>query len=308
MGVLSGKDLYSSKWITANITDSSDRLWVVPIKHTLGDYFLADIDGKVYCFKIHPGRIKTYYHTLVKSFRILQYDTNHYMPISSADCAELGRALKVNSLPKMNRMLFNIMKLLGQREKEEFTPHVLQDLVEEVGEHEEQYKEQVLNIKNYLSHLRVDQILTPVRRITDFIQEDLLATDAGFMGDVVSHYQRTDLEHKKVTNTPITGKVAWMKWMLIIGFIVIIALIFYIAYDNGWFDPILNAGKSLEGFQGINFGAPPGSTDAEFAAKYPTPEAAKAALDRGELHESQIPPAMRELVKNVKTPEAIPTP
>ena len=67
MGVLHGRDIYSSKWITAEISDASNRVHYVPIKHTLGDYFLADILGDVYAFKIDGSRILQYRETLVKT-------------------------------------------------------------------------------------------------------------------------------------------------------------------------------------------------------------------------------------------------
>ena len=123
MGIIKHKDIFSSKWITAEITDASNRIYYVPIKRTIGDYFLADIENHVYCFKIEGARIKVYQHTLVKSFRVLQYDLNHYMPVSAKDNKMLEEVLKKNALPKMNMMLFNILKLLGKREKASFTTH-----------------------------------------------------------------------------------------------------------------------------------------------------------------------------------------
>lgn len=308
MGVLSGKDIFSSKWVTAVIFDSGGNAHFIPIKNVLGDYFVTDINKKIYVFEIVDSRIKTYRQTLVRSFRFFVYDTTHSRPISPENNQELDDVLRKNNLPKMNMTLFNILKALGRKEKKDFTPFELKGLIEEVSNNQGQYSEQALNLINYLKNLNINQIVTPVKAVTEFIEDDLLATKPGFLGDILSVFQRADVENKKITNTPITGKIAWMKWLLIIGFIVIIGLIIYIANENGWFDPILNAGDAFKGIQGINFGGPPGSTDADFAAKYPTPEAAKAALDRGELHESQIPPSMRELVKNVKTPEAIPTP
>jgi hypothetical protein len=308
MGVLHGRDLFSSKWVTAVIFDSGGNAHFYPIKYVLGDYFVTDINKKIYVFEIVDSRVKTYRQTLVKSFRFFLYDTTHSRPISTENNQDLADMLRKNNLPKMNMTLFNILKALGRQEKENFTSHELKGLIEEVSKNQGQYSEQALNLVNYLSNLNIEQIVTPVKAITEFIEDDLLATKPGFLGDILSVFQRADVENKKITNTPITGKIAWMKWIAVMALIGLVLAVVYMAYDNGWFDPVLNAGKSLEGFKGINFGGPPGSTDAEFAAKYPTPEAAKAALDRGELHESQIPPAMRELVKNVKTPEAIPTP
>ena len=178
MAVLSGKNIFSSKWITAIIIRPDNRAFFVPIKHTIGDYFLADIEGQVYCFRTEGARIIVYQHTLVRSFRFFIYHTEHYLPISGGDNKDLENVLKTNALPKMNMMLFTILKMLGKREKQTFEPHDLNALVNVVSDKEEEYKERVMNIRNYLSHLNVDQIITPVRKMTEFIEGDLLATDS----------------------------------------------------------------------------------------------------------------------------------
>jgi len=307
MGVLHGRDLLSSRHTTAIIWDASNRLYFVPIKYSLGDYFPVVINNLLYVFKIDGSRILTYRETLSKAFRVLIYTTSHFLPVS-AEQKELELVLHENNLPRVEGNLYSIMKILGKKEKDPFQPHNIKELLEEVAAKEDEYSVETRNLITFLDHLKVDRIVTPVRRLSDFLDGELLETDPKFYGTVTALQERADKGNKMITNAPMGPKIAWMKWIAIMALIGIVLAVIYIAYDNGWFDPILNASKSLEGFQGINFGGPPGSTDAEFAAKYPTPEAAKAALDRGELHESQIPPNMRELVKNVKTPEAIPTP
>lgn len=294
MGVLGGKGIFSSKWITAEITNSANRIFYVPIKRTIGDYFLADIEGQIYCFKIDGSRIKVYQHTLVRSFRILQYDTNHYLPVSAGDNKDLEDIIRINALPKMNMMLFNILKLLGKREKNSFKAHDLEELVSEVSQHETEYKERVQNIKNYLSHLSVDQIVTPVRKITEFIEGDLLASDAQFFGSIVTQHARVDVEHKKVTNTPEKGKTSWLKIALILC---ILALIIFAAY-------YLITSGSLTNLV-PTFGGP---TAPNLMSQYGTPEALKAAVDRGEVNYNTLPPDIKSMVDNVKLPEATPNP
>jgi hypothetical protein len=296
MAVLTGKNIFSSKWITAEITDASNRIFYVPIKKTIGDYFLANIEGHEYCFKIDGSRIKVYQHTLVRSFRILHYDLNHYLPISADDNKELEEVIKYNGLPKMNMMLFNILKLLGKREKESFTPHDLEELVAEVAQHETEYKERVENIKNYLSHLNIKQIVTPVKKLTEFLEGDLIATDSKFMGTIVMQHARTDEEHKKVTNTPITGKQDWIKIMLVIAVIGIIAFAAYYLWSSG-------ALTSLIPTFGIGAG-----TNNQLMAQYATPEELKAAIDRGEVDPNTLPPDMKKMLASYKPPKATPTP
>lgn len=307
MGVLHGRDLLSSKHTTAIIWDAANRLYFVPIKHSLGDYFPVVINGLLYVFKIDGSRILTYRETLSKSFRVLIYTTSHFLPIS-AEQKELELCLEENNLPRVEGNLYSIMKILGKKEKDPFEAHNIKTLLEEVAQKEDEYSVETRNLITFLDHLKVDKIVTPVRRLSDFLDGELLETDPKFYGTITALQERADKGNKMITNAPMGPKIAWIKWIAVIAVIGMVGAFVYIAYDAGWFDPVLNAGDALKGFEGFNFGPAPGSTDAEFAAKYPTPEAAKAALDRGELHESQIPPAMRELVKNVKTPVAEPTP
>jgi len=304
MGILSHKDIFNAKWITAEITDASNRIWYVPIKNPLGDYFLADIDNQIYCFKIDGARVKTYRHTLIKSFRILQYDTNHYLPVSAGDNKALEDVLKKNSLPRVNLMLFNILKVLGKMEnQDEFTPHRLKDLISKISKKEDQYAEQVKNITNFLESLNVDEIVTPVKKVSEFLEDDLMETDAKFLGTIVSTFQRTDIEHRKVTNTPLTGKVAWMKFIAVAIVMMAIIAVAWILYDSGTFD----SGFSIPGFDpsSLGFGEPVEDPLKVWTEKY-TPEELKAAIDRGEVNYDDLPKVIRDTVDSVKLPEVTP--
>ena len=73
MGVLHGRDLLSPRHTTAIIWDASNRLYFVPIKYSLGDYFPVVINGLLYVFKIDGSRILTYKEVGSKSFRVLYF-------------------------------------------------------------------------------------------------------------------------------------------------------------------------------------------------------------------------------------------
>lgn len=302
MGILKHKDIFNSKWITAEITDAANRVWYIPIKNPLGDYFLADIDNQVYCFKIDGARVKTYRHTLVKSFRILQYDTNHYNPISAGDNKELENVLRKNNLPRVNLMLFNILKALGKMEKEEFEPHDLKELTAKISKKEEQYAEQVKNITNYLESLNVNQIVTPVKKISEFLEDDLMETDPKFLGTIVSTFQRTDIEHRKVTNTPITGKMAWLKFMAIAIVLLGVVGIGWYLYDSGTFE----SGFSFPGFDASSLGLGPAEDPIKVWTDKYTPEELKAAIDRGEVDRSELPKELQRVVDSVELPKVEP--
>jgi len=297
MGVLSGKDIYSPKWITADITDASGLVHYVPIKYTIGDYFITELEGQVYAFKIQGSRIKTWRKTMAKSFRKLYYDTSHYLPISAQDTRELAVVLEKNNLPRINGMLFNILKLLSHREKQgkEFAPHDLKKLAEELAQHEDKYSEQVLNIKNFLTHLDTSKIVTPVRKITEFIEDDLMATDPKFLGSIISSYQRTDLELKKVTNTAIDSKGAWMKILLIIMVIGLVGGIGYYMYDSGILEDF--------GLESMFGDISVGQSESDKLMQQYTPVEMKLAVERGDLVYSELPKDIRDMVDQVELPE-----
>ena len=295
MGVLHGRDLLSPKWITAIISDASHRVHFVPIKHVIGDYFITDIDGDVYAFKIDGRRILQYRESMVKTFRILQYDITHHLPLSS-DSKELEIILELNKLPKVDGMLANIFKILGSKERDNFVSHKLSELIDKIQGYEkvqaqtelnERYSKEAMNMINYLDHLDVREIVTPLKKVSEFIQEDLIATDPKFMGTVVSSYQRTDMEHKKVTNTPIASKQAWIKFVAIFMAIGMVGAIGYIVYDGGHLDSIMG-GMSMPSLGQIS--------DDVIMKQYPDAESLRIAVDSGEVDYDKLSSVAQAIV------------
>lgn len=308
MGILSGRDLLSGKYITAIITDSEDRGYFVALKHTLGNFFVVTLDDKIYAFTLKDARIINCREKGAKSFRFIEYDTSNFKSLRP-ETKELEIVLEKNALPKMNTMMFNIFKLLSRKEGKNFKEHNIAQLVEELSSREADFPEEVKNIKNYLTSLDIDDIVTPLRKITDFIEGDLMATEPSFLGEMVPRYQRLDVEHKKTTNTPIGPKIAWMKWLLILALVIMVIVFLLYANDHGWFKAFTDLGKSFEGFQGIpSIGqfTPPGTHDSKYYMDNYTPEALKAAIDRGEIDVTTLPPDIQELVKNVELPTVTP--
>ena len=295
MGVLHGRDLLSPKWITAIISDASHRVHFVPIKHVIGDYFITDIDGDVYAFKIDGRRILQYRESMVKTFRILQYDITHHLPLSS-DSKELEIILELNKLPKVDGMLANIFKILGSKERDNFVSHKLSELIDKIQGYEkvqaqtelnERYSKEAMNMINYLDHLDVREIVTPLKKVSEFIQEDLIATDPKFMGTVVSSYQRTDMEHKKVTNTPIASKQAWIKFVAIFMAIGMVGAIGYIVYDGGHLDSMMG-GMSMPSLGQIS--------DDVIMKQYPDAESLRVAVDSGEVDYDKLSSVAQSIV------------
>lgn len=294
MGVISGKDIFNSKFITAVIINSSNRSFFVPIKNVIGDYFVAPIENRLYVFRMNE-EIITYRHTLVKSFRWYLYTTSHYLPMSPKRLKELEKILEKNDLPRLNIMLFNILKYLGRREKSKFQAHRIADLVTELSGHEDKYSEEIQNLLRYLDHLRIDEVVTPVKKITEFIEDDLMATDPGFLGTVLNFYKRTDIDHKKLNNEPIGTKKNWLKPIAFISLAVIGITLAYWLYTSGAIENFIG------GFTNWTGGAFKSSGGTDWMASY-TPESLKAAVDSGQVKMSSLPPDIQGLIKNVKVP------
>jgi len=310
MGVLSGRDIMTAKFITAEITDSEDRIHYVPIKHSIGDFFIADLDGKFFVFTLKNARILTHRVTMTRSFRVIQFDTSHYSSLRP-ETKELELLLAKNSLPKMSGMLHNVLRVLARREKHEFKPHSIIDLVSEFADKQGEYPEEVRNIKNYLLELDVDTIVTPVRKVTNFIQEDLIATSPSFLGELVPRIQRLDNEHRKITNTPIKGTGGMLKLAVIVLMAIVIAVGVFYASEQGMFDGVMSTIDSLgtvgEGLSGLpsptqgfqTTGAGMDFSDAAIQAQY-TPEELQVAVNNGEVDYNKLSSNMKEMLENIE--------
>lgn len=317
MGILSGKDLFSNKWITAEITDVSNRLHLVPIKYRISEeFFLTKIDRKYYCFKIDPTRIKIYYHTAVRSFRVLQYDTNHYLPVSAADVKELAEVLEQNSLPNVDNKMMSIMKLLGKREKnfkdKQFAPHDIVKLLEENEKHKGKYANEVEEVGRYLKeHLKADQIVTPVRKISEFLDYEINLTDPAFADTLLNRAEKTEKENKKMTNQEQTGKKPWIMMAMILGVVCVIIGVVVWGITSGAFNGMIPQFGGGAGFSSPfgSFGGPPSGGGGELTAsspvtawiaKYPTPQSIQQGIDSHAITCQDLPKQVHDMVDTLK--------
>jgi hypothetical protein len=310
VGVLSGRDQLTSKYTTAEITDSDDRVHYVPIKHSIGDYFLADLDGKLFAFTLKGARVLTHYKTLTKSFRVIQYDTSHYSSLRP-ETKELELILKKNALPKMDRMLHDVLTVLGRREKQNFEHHSIEELVQIFDKKEGEFPEEVKKIKAYLEELNIKEIVTPVRKITEFIQGDLIATSPSYLGGLLLQYHRVDGELRKITNSPVknTNNILKLAIIVLMGIVIVGGL--YYAYDQGVFegigeftDSIGNIGDGMSGLpspmQGfVTLGDGDEYSDDALQAKY-SPEELKLAVNSGELDYNKLSSNMKDMIEDVE--------
>lgn len=310
MGILPNNKLLSHKHLNAIIRDAGNRCFVVHVKHYIGDYFVTNLDNQPYAFKVVGSEIMTYNEMGVKNYRIAFYSTKHYRPISDKT-DQIKELMDKNGIGRINMSLFNTLKTLGKREKgdsQSFEPHNLEALVDdlvksrdtEIGKilgQENKYQVAAAQVIEFLKSLDASQIVTPTRGISEYIEDDLLATDAQFYGTVITTQQRTDIEHKKVTNTAVGGTVPIAKMLAVIMMVGMVGAIAFIAYDQGWFDSVTNYVDQFSGIgQGVSL-TPQVQAKPGVLETYDTPEKAKAGIAAGEVKLSDFPPNMRDLLK-----------
>jgi hypothetical protein len=248
----------------------------------------------------------TYKETAARSIRLLFYSTKHYRPISPEHNKQIENVLDTNNLPRMNMMMFGAFKLLSQREKqtkETFESHDLKAIVNTIGSNGQKFQLQAKNLETYFDNMSVQQIVTPVKEITEFIEDDLIATDPKFLGDIYNATQRTDFEHKKVTNSVVNAK---KPWMIIIALVAIVGAIgfmgFYLISNGGGENPLGGLLPSLPGNTPTT-NTPNGKlTDQQVFAQYPTPEKLHNAIVKGDVTMNQLSPNMQKMANSYKPP------
>ena len=292
MGILKHKDVFSSKYNTALIIDSNHRARFIPIKYVFNDFFMVKIDGLRYAFKIEENRMLTYRETLTKSCHFFIYNTDNWSPLSAEDVSKLEEILVKNSLPKVDRTHLKALQILSKKEKNEFQEHDLDKIAEEVATHEDDYPEEVKEMLTFFKNLSTKKVITPVRKVTEFIIDDLIATSPQFMGSVVDKAVEAELLHKKVNNEPITGKTPWMKMVAIFMLIGIVAGLGYYEYSSGAFSHMIP-----------QIGAPAPSTANDIMKQYPDPAQLKQAIADGKVKYNDLPPDVQKLMDSTKLPE-----
>ena len=105
--------------------------------------------------------------------------------------------------------------------------------------------------------------------------------------------ERVDNMRKKVTNTPITGKNPWIKWIAILSLVGLIVGVGIWAWQSGALDNALP-----------HIGPPTntGISQDDLLKKYPDAASAKAGIARGEVKITDFPKTMQDMIKNAKLP------
>ena len=299
MGIFSGKDVYSKKFTTADI-QSTDRVWFIPIRYLIGNFFLVELDKVLYCFEMDGTQIKTHRHFGIIAFRKIYYTIANYRPINAEKVKELEIILRNNHVSKVSNNLLDIFKQLKNKEKdlkpdEPFTPHNIAKLIEEIQQNPNKNPEVAENLEQFCKNLGTEEIVTPIKGVEEYLDKELKVTNPQYMGSIVNMNERVDNMRKKVTNTPITGKNPYIKLIAILSLVGLIAGVGIWAWQSGALDNALP-----------HIGPPPntGISQDDLLKKYPDAGAAKAAIARGEVKLSDFPKTFQDLIKNAKLPTA----
>ena len=310
MGVLHGRDLLSPNYLTAIIIDSLNFAHFVPIKHEVGPYFFAAIDDDLYAFDTR-GLQATHRKTLVKSFRFQIFFTDCFKPVNE-HWKGLEQILLQNNLPRMDRMMLKFFHILSRAEKKDFKPHQIPKILDKLEKEKEdpKYKGLYKNMITYVKELELDEIVTPLRRVTEQVTGDFVIPDAKFMASIRTAFEILDKEDKIVNNVPLGPKNAWLKWIAIFSIIGLVTALGFMAYSFGWFDGLTDMFSGVGGGiggGGVNpFGGFGSAQEQQFMNRFPTSEAAKAALDAGKISVSDIPPSLREHIVGLQGPKLSP--
>lgn len=291
MGITKHKDVFTSKYNTAIIIDSNHRARFIPIKYVFNDFFMTKIDGLRFAFKIEENRMITYRETMTKSCHFFIYNTDNWMPLSAEDNARLEEILVKNSLPKVNRTHLKALQMLSMKEKNDFKEHNLDALAQEVATHEDEYADEVKEMLTFFKNLSTKKVITPVRKVTEYIVDDLIATSPQFMGSVVDKAVEAELLHKKINNEPVTGKTPWLKMMAILLLVGIVGGVAYWAYSSGAFSHLVP-----------QIGGTAPATADDIMKQYPDPAKLKQAIADGKVKYSDLPPDVQKLVDSTKLP------
>lgn len=299
-GLFTSKDILSSRWINAEIDDATDRRWIVHVKYSLGGYFLADLEGRLYCFKL--GKTKILKHTMTRRYEFVNYTTDNYMPIDPSNIKLLEFIKEQNSLPKINKNMLDVMSLLAKREKnlkqgEKFTGHDIKQLIDDIMQEQDRDPERARNLKTFLEELNTLNVVTPLRKVSDFLDNEVKVTDPKFLADISTQHQRTELEAKVMQNRPVKGGKSMTKLILVL-------MIAGLAIGVGIY--LLQSGQ-LSHFslfpQTTSGGGGSSGTVVniqDLASKYPTPDSMIKAIKAGELDCKSLAPDIVKMV-NTKT-------
>lgn len=342
MGIRGHMDALRGKYLTALICDHNHRAHPVPVKRTIGDYFMAMVNGQLYVFSLKGARILTIGDIGSRQARFVVYDVSHQKSVNGAELKRLELCLAKEGLGKVDRMMLKLLVLLGREEAKqhqtmrkaaaaraaagtgpkgeagvaaaEFKPHSIKELAEFVEQHKALFPEEAEQLRTYLAELDIEEIGTPVRPIADYLQSDLLPTSPSFLSELYSRLALMDGANRNLNNAPKTSSTGWLKWGIVMAAVAGIVVVIGLGVQQDWFGGLGGLIPELDGdaigsaFNPMSLQVPSLSSidcsEAGIMARYATPLDLRIAVEAG-AETCKLPEATQKLIEGVQMPRVV---
>ena len=260
MGILGHGDMLRGKYLTAVVLDRKRRAHFVPIKHTIGDYFLARIGDDLYGFSLKDAEYYSVGDVGSKMAKFVLYSTAHTRPMNTSKLEKIGRTLAAIGVSRIDRQMLRLLSLLGRAEARrrkaiydaaeeggekggdkaaaKWDGHNLKAVADTIQANPGQWPELAGKLADYINELGIEKISVPVQEIASYIERDLNTTDPTFLGELCSRFSRVDLENRAMTNVPRTSSTAWLKWAVLMGGVLMVMVVVGMGVSEGWFDSL----------------------------------------------------------------------
>ena len=305
-GITNRRDIFSSKYPTAEISDENNNVEFVPIKYTIADeFFIAIMNRQIYLFRLKGNRLLTNKTVLGRPFGIYRYDISHYLPVGK-EVADLAHWLLDNHLPIMDPKTLKIITALGEKENKDFTEHDLNALIKELHEIVKTAKTDPdlkfeTNVANdliaHLNKLPIKKIVTPCRPLKEFLTNDLKTHSPRALGNIITMLITGNEFQKEMSNTPITKKKPVMKLMIILLTALMGVGGLAIAYTEGYLDPVLGI-VTTNPITSITSSVSDYDPSV-LTARYSNPLDMLTAIQNGQLDYNLLPDEFKALVNSI---------
>ena len=304
MKIFHNNSLLKSKNPQALVIDDNNRIHIIDIKHTIGEYFLAQIHKQTYAFKLEHTSKVTYRETGHKLIELYIYYTDSYRPISGA-VNVLREWLETHNLKKMSKPLKDFLsKIQRSEDPENFEDYDINELLLKIKEssttEEEQEAYNVLFYWFKSANIPDNKIVRPVQRLRDYLDINLTTTEPHLIGTIFRHVHNTDRQTHLITNSTIGIKTPMLKLIALMAVIGAAGIFLYVLYDGGHLSSI---GLEIPGLPTMGEDVlsykptdPPDEVLVKLSAKYPSPELLVNAVDNGDIDYSQLPLEIQDII------------
>ena len=287
MGIVKHGDKFSRRHMTAIVLGEGGRAWAVPIRRTVGQYFIAKISKMYYAFSLQDAHIYTFDDRGALSARFVIYDVSHFQSIQPW-YGELRELMEEMGVTLTTNVFAGILRGLRDREPhkidENWKGHDLAAYLERASGAAQSNPEAYAELQRFITGLPKKNIVRPIAKLSELIDRHGYLASSSFLGQAYTQSVQAGLDLKTLANP---SKGAGNSYMMLGMVVVLIAAmgggLFY-AYEEG-----LIPGTGDGGFAGISLGpltdGPGGGddpcTDEAILERYATPVDLRIAVEDG---------------------------